>query len=447
MGLAGLTKFYSPSSPTCPVTGCASPTHLDCVNNACALVNGSGSNLGGCTAAGNTCSSGSGNPTHLDCVDHACTLVNGNGSNLCASAGSICSGGSGTPVNYSPTVAPSAYGFSGASFVSTGYASDVVVVGTTAYMTFSGVNSSDNDFFIADVSNIQSPQVLSALNTGSGSGLNAITVIPMGSKVYAFAASNNIHGQLVVMDVTDPHNPFLASTFSLPDFATVGEPALSIYYSGNKVYIGSVFANNPAGEFHVVDVSNPLSPVFLGSYKMYSGVATYSTGVNNLYVNGNTAYLVTQDGSAELEVLDVTNPASIQLINKYDIGGASGAQSLYALNNILYVGGSPAGFGAPAIPGQFFTLDISNPAAPVVLGTEGIGGTPYGILASGALAFTGSDNKKFQIWDVSNPSSIQQCTANALPFGVAITGMYSQNGYIFATLKSPSDPLRIIKLN
>ena len=64
--------------------GLPSDTHLACVSNTCAVVNGSGTNK--CLKVGVACGSSTNqtNPTHLACVNLACVSVPGAGANLCA---------------------------------------------------------------------------------------------------------------------------------------------------------------------------------------------------------------------------------------------------------------------------------------------------------------------------------------------------------------------------
>jgi hypothetical protein len=76
------------SSTTTPPT-----THLACVSNSCAIVDGGGANQDGCLVAGSTC--GIVNPpTHSECVSSACQSVSGPGPDRCDTS-SDCGGGSG----------------------------------------------------------------------------------------------------------------------------------------------------------------------------------------------------------------------------------------------------------------------------------------------------------------------------------------------------------------
>ncbi|MFH0890678.1 MAG: hypothetical protein V1856_01455, partial [Candidatus Liptonbacteria bacterium] len=58
-------------------------THLECSNNACVRVSGSGSNQGGCTAVGQSCG-GSGTAQYSICESGSCVVKNGTGTSNCS---------------------------------------------------------------------------------------------------------------------------------------------------------------------------------------------------------------------------------------------------------------------------------------------------------------------------------------------------------------------------
>ncbi len=77
-------------------------THLACLSNTCTLVQGGGSNQ--CSPQGSTCNQTGGNQTnYLKCVNRTCTLVNGTGANQCSPAGSSCLNMTTTPPSLNNT--------------------------------------------------------------------------------------------------------------------------------------------------------------------------------------------------------------------------------------------------------------------------------------------------------------------------------------------------------
>jgi len=77
------TNLCSPQGSVC---GTTNQTRLTCVNNMCTRVNGTGNNT--CSPQGSAC--GTTNQTHLECRSNTCSVVNGSGNNLCSPPGSIC---------------------------------------------------------------------------------------------------------------------------------------------------------------------------------------------------------------------------------------------------------------------------------------------------------------------------------------------------------------------
>lgn len=99
-------------------------------------------------------------------------------------------------------------------------------------------------------------------------------------------------------------------------------------------------------------------------------------------------------GSAGLAVLDVSNPAAPRLLGKLDTSGT--ANALHVTGNLVYVADGNAGLQI---------IDISNPAAPVRLGGLDTKGDANDVRVSGTLAYVADGNAGLQIIDVRDPAN------------------------------------------
>lgn len=193
--------------------------------------------------------------------------------------------------------------------------------------------------------------------------------------------------------LTVPHNAN-SQDFNVEVIAHVDEAlgisnAYWLSISGNLVFVSSYSAG-----LTILDVSNPRSPAYVGSY-----TATNATNYGTVLVHENWAYLSASNpwpsgNPNSLLLLDVTNPAVPVLRRTY-----IDATILYAVSGNL-------GFFRDG--GNVCIYDISNPVARTLVGTYGTGDTGFTDIALGtnmAYVSTGAAPGEFQIVDVSEPSS------------------------------------------
>jgi len=212
-----------------------------------------------------------------------------------------------------------------------------------------------------------------------------------------------------------PFQPTLQSTFDT-------NLALDVVIGGKGVYV----ADEAAGVV-VVDVTNPTTPLFNGSYDtpglaralMLAGdqlfVADDAAGVQilNVHFNGNptltgsfntagTAFDVTvsgyvayvADGTNGLVMLDVTNLNNPTLLGTYDTPGV--ATGVEVRGTVAYVADGASGLQL---------INVSNPAAPVLLATFDTAGSAQGVDVSGKYAYVADRLNGLVILNVSNPAS------------------------------------------
>ncbi len=220
---------------------------------------------------------------------------------------------------------------------------------------------------------------------------------------------------LVVLDVSDPHNPFQIASLDLPNIAhhldiegdyvyvstsaglaivDVSNPAAPelvvppTNYRGSRVAVGDGVVAVQGTRLYFVDVSDPLNPIHLatqpfgasrdhGGVRVTNGhvfqavgilrvfdlsdpqadpVATIEDwpGLNAVDVQGDLACVA---GRYNLALLDVSDPADPQLLGHMDLP-ADTPQSVKLVGDLAFVGFSSRGL---------WVVDISDTSAPVLL--------------------------------------------------------------------------------
>jgi hypothetical protein len=201
---------------------------------------------------------------------------------------------------------------------------------------------------------------------------------------YAFCTAS-YHG-LDIIDISSPSLPVKVGNFDDGDFF------YRLDVSGNYAYITS------GKELVIVDVSDPALPVRVGRF--------YSTGqVSDVRVKDNYAYLAVGSylGYNGLQVIDVSSPSSPFLAGQYSTPVTRDVTGLFVRGSYVYL----------AIDYGLYIFDITNPAAPQLVGEVGVSWYTVGVVVSGNYAYVSSyyydsDGAFFgslDIIDVSNPGS------------------------------------------
>jgi hypothetical protein len=155
-------------------------------------------------------------------------------------------------------------------------------------------------------------------------------------------------------------------------------------------------------------------------------------------VSGSNAYVA--DYSSGLQVIDVTNPQSPQIVGAEDM--AVGARDVSVWGSYAYVAAA-----------DLQVIDITNPLSPHIVGTKVTPGRPSGVAVSGTFAYVANDNINsftgyFQIIDITDPRAPEHVggvitlrPAN----GVAILGSSAyvtlgSNGLQIVDITDPQSP-------
>lgn len=263
----------------------------------------------------------------------------------------------------------------------------------------------------------------------------AYAVALWGNRLFLMTSDTMFNSILMILDITDPTDPI-----SIHDYDPPGTPSRMIA-DGNYLYI----ADSGSNTFEIMDISDPASPVPLGSAPaMYSAIdleiaggyafvpvsaagfsvirvrevktpilaGTYDTPGSALKVAVSGQYAFVADAEGGLRSVDISDPWNIAPAGHYDSPGSSG--HVVVSGNLAFL----------ADGADLRIFDISDPASPTLLGIEY---TPCNCIAvSGNYAFiTDPDAGALHTIDISDPvhpTNAGSYTALSRPYAVAVSG-------------------------
>lgn len=276
---------------------------------------------------------------------------------------------------------------------------DVARMGDLALVAFFEHVDKFGGFRVLDVANPRAPQVIGSFGTvdmGQALAVHGST---------AFIATLNPYTYVVALrsvDMSDPTNPRQLGVLYHP----TGYPQ-SMTIDGSMAFI----AAGTEGVL-IVDISDPAAPLLRGQIPTRG----FSYGVT---VRDGIAYVA--DGSAGLQLFDVSVPESPR---PYGDGAATAglAYDVVVTGNIALVSDPIGGL---------FAFDLADPNSPRQLSQITTPGSPSGVWLEGARLFVADGPAGLTIVDVSNPAA-PRVIGNAVPSsGAQTTAVQVDSGYAY----------------
>lgn len=153
-------------------------------------------------------------------------------------------------------------------------------------------------------------------------------------------------------------------------------------------------------DFYIFDLSIQGSPVIRAALNTGPGLVA-------VHVAGNFAYVANTSTNSQLQVINISDHTSPQLISSYKIpgvivsNGAGVGRSLWYAENKIYLGLTKA--NGP----EFNVIDVSDPQNPNLLGSFETNTVVNDIFSSNGLAFIAtSTEQQLRAFNVSDPSQI-----------------------------------------
>ncbi len=168
------------------------------------------------------------------------------------------------------------------------------------------------------------------------------------------------------------------------------QDGLKIATQGDYVY---VIINGGSPDFVVLDISNPDSPVQVGSFVLNGSPV-------DIEVIGNYAYIASNDNAEELKILDVSNPSAPVKVGVYNAPGNADGYAVDVIGNTAYLVRASSG------DNEFIAINVTSKTAPVALGSVNLGDTGNAIRVLGNYAYVASNSntQELQVINITNPS-------------------------------------------
>ncbi|RKG59211.1 hypothetical protein D7W79_42035, partial [Corallococcus exercitus] len=209
---------------------------------------------------------------------------------------------------------------------------DVLYVATRA----SGV-------ILFDISNPGDPTYIRSVP--SGAPLDVHTLFVEGNRLYAMALRP---AQTLIFDITSPREPVLLNRFTF-----TSEEFVTSYPHDAFAYEGRLYINHTDIGFLVTDPTDPLQVKELGKYH-YNRQYSHASAVGT-FAGRTIAFEGSEQEGAHLRVLDVTDPANIQLIGEHRLRPTTSIHNMILKGTKLYVAWYQEGVRV---------FDVANPTLP-----------------------------------------------------------------------------------
>ena len=254
---------------------------------------------------------------------------------------------------------------------------EVLQFGNKMFVARSG---SASNFTVIDISNLSSPVIQGTISiTGTLSDIAAY-----GNYVYLTSSSDT--NELNIVNVTDPNAPSL-TTVNMNGTAN----ANGVYVLNNILYLTR--STSAAPELYIYDLTNPASPLLVGS-------AQIAANIFKLFVEGNYAYLASSANNAELTIYDISTPSLPTFASGLDLATNTDATDIARYSQ-----------GVALQRGTTVSLaSITNPLAPTALNSTGfaVGATSLSIAGDVSLPYifqADATASQLTIYDVTNAAS------------------------------------------
>jgi hypothetical protein len=298
-------------------------------------------------------------------------------------------------------------------------ARDVFVVGNTAYF-ITNDNAGGPGLYIINVANPASPTLLGSLVLNAAA--NGIYV----SGNYAYVASTSNSQELQIVNIANPAAPALVGSYN----AQTSADATDVWVAGSYAYLTTV--NSSQQELYKINITNPAVPALSASVEI-------GGDVNRIYISGGYAYLATALDSQELTVVNLV-PATPAVVGSYNSSGTSDGRDVFVDGTVAYL------VTQPNAANEFYTINITNPAAPTLLGSGSWGstGTTYSVFKNGNTVFVGNSvaASAVQYFDVTNPAA-PTLTGAIATVGEGAMGLYYLNNYLYVASANNTAELQI----
>jgi hypothetical protein len=255
---------------------------------------------------------------------------------------------------------------------------------------------------IVDLADPTLPALLAHVTAADGGHASVHNVFVAGG--FAYQADSRTP-TIVVLDVSDPANPFFVRNIVTPDSAFIHD----VTVIGERLY-----ASGWGGFTYIYEVTDvgSLAPSLLGSVP--TGAQSHSSWATS---DGNLLISAQEISDGDVKIFDITNPASAVLLSSID-RASLGIDAFTPHNPVLF---DDALLFVAWYEAGVVAIDLSDPAAPQLLGSYD--------------TFPGGANDEDGNWGVYPLLGLDRVLLSDMDAGLVIV-----NATAFAALPVPALP-------
>jgi len=216
---------------------------------------------------------------------------------------------------------------------------------------------------------------------GASGGGSAYSLKKKGNYLFMAARSEGVH----VINVTDPANPVLSNTITIPTPAR----ATFLELVGNNLYVAA------DEKLVIVDITDPVNPVIKGS--------VLSNSLNqHLVVSDSYAYVAAYNKG--FRIIDISNPDLPVVVVEFDVSLT--VKSIEKKGDIIYLG---------AAEGKILSVNVADITTPRFLDIIDLPDTtnvginelsPYHMIIRDGYMYVSDGDSGIQIVDIKNPEAL-----------------------------------------
>ena len=297
-----------------------------------------------------------------------------------------------------------------------------------------GENASSADFINLGITNPARPALPSLIEEGTyDTNLKANDIYgeTVGSTSYAYIITDDNQEEIVILNASN--NP--------P--TKVGSANVSGQTDGNGVFVynNTLFASFGT-KLYTFDVTNRASPTFRDSIDLPA------IG-KNIYVVAGYAYVALNSSSAQLKIIDGTNPSDLKSMGQIDVNDKEGVD-LYVSSggNRVYL----VTVNSPSLP-EFFIINTENKNSLSVVsgGTFDTGAMdPKGVTITpgNRAVIVGYGGTEYQVLNIDNENSLSLCGSEESSDNLnGVTSVFEGDGdaYSYVITENADAEFRIIE--
>ncbi|MCX6580680.1 MAG: Ig-like domain-containing protein [Candidatus Aminicenantes bacterium] len=200
----------------------------------------------------------------------------------------------------------------------------------------------------------------------------------------------NANREISIIDVSNPLAPEKIGSYKPQVLSFI----FKIQVSGNYAFLSGVFQN-----FEIVDISTPSAPVFTNNFNTGGNISNPDV---TYHVSGKYMYwtsCITVHCVSYFKVYDISDPKAVQALGHYQFTESSGvASGIFAASPFVFCAHGSNGVRV---------IDVTNPASPSELGVFNESGDAEDVFVSGGYIYVADAGSGLKIFKIASSPTVK----------------------------------------